>query len=475
VRNGEGGGVNGAAAGSDEGGVNGAAAGSGALGGTEAGSAGAYIAGGAGAIVAEAGSGGEGGAVSGTRRFTVRGKVLNIWNYPLPNVPVVIGDTRVETDADGYFTVEDVSAPYDVLFSAAYEDVGGVKFTTAWVYQGVTRDDPILHAGDTGHVYDGGELELLTTGTGDDSYIQVAYAAATPYGSRSKVANYWGASLGMLLSGATASPGTGHALSFFLDADGLPERYVAYDEQEILVNSAESSPDYVFDLTPPEPALPTGQIRGSITSRTSDQRVDAIWLEFASYASVELAQHVPTESSFDYLVPGLPDATVTLVASSGGQLSSDAWAIAYRAELSPGQNGIEIEIPAASALHGPIAGAEGGVGTEFTWDTSFAVSMLHITQHASKLRHLYVITSKKSATLSEAMYRLAGFEESPINEWTVETHAGCPDMDAATGAEGFLDPYARLTSGRGPQGPRRRTSGSFTAAPPRGLILLGAQ
>ncbi len=70
--------------------------------------------------------------------ITVTGKVITVIKLPISNSPVVItGRPATTTDANGSFTVTDVTVPYDVTVVMSDLKVG-------ITYRGLSRSDPTL-------------------------------------------------------------------------------------------------------------------------------------------------------------------------------------------------------------------------------------------------------------------------------------------------------------------------------------------
>jgi hypothetical protein len=71
-----------------------------------------------------------------TQTLTVTGKVLGYNGSAGAFLPILIGEQKTSTDASGNFSVSGVSSPYDLVVLQA-------STSNAYVYQGLTRPDPI--------------------------------------------------------------------------------------------------------------------------------------------------------------------------------------------------------------------------------------------------------------------------------------------------------------------------------------------
>ena len=89
--------------------------------------------------------GGEGGSSAGP----VRGKVVDLWGTPLPNITIEVAGQLGATDPKGEFDFADVPETYD---ASLVIQIQNPEHKLAWVYQGVTRRDP------TFQVYQGRQL-----------------------------------------------------------------------------------------------------------------------------------------------------------------------------------------------------------------------------------------------------------------------------------------------------------------------------
>jgi hypothetical protein len=76
------------------------------------------------------GGGGGGGGIS------VRGRVLDGTRQPIPSRTVLIGAQSAVTDATGNFSLDHVTAPYDLTVITIGQE------NAATIYQGLTRVDP---------------------------------------------------------------------------------------------------------------------------------------------------------------------------------------------------------------------------------------------------------------------------------------------------------------------------------------------
>jgi hypothetical protein len=247
-------------------------------------------------------------------------------------------------------------------------------------------------------------------------------------------------------------------LTYFADAKtGLPTSYSAYAAQPIDVDSSKFILDsLVFDLTPPSPPLAVNSIGGVVTSSTSQNRENLLWLWFDSNASIRLAQHEPTSSEFSYLVPELPASNITVAAAeSDGFMESSSYAIAYRSGISPGQSDVELDIPTPSELLEPAAAESVDATTVFSWQNQMPISVLMLWNIPER-RFIYVVTAEKQASVPEALFAATKFRQNAT--WLVHTYGTQPDMDATVLGEDFVPAYdgAGFPEGNG------RKSGSYT-------------
>jgi len=415
-------------------------------------------------------SGGSGGVTStggsgGGSAGTVRGKVVNHWLHPVAGVTVMLGDQETTTDGDGVFQFEAAPESYDVMIDLTYARYGSTG-RYGWVYQGVTRRDPTLQ------VYGGLDLRqtnVLVTPTNvtEEEGLVVAMALGGDYGR-------------YLREGATSSNSTvsyfgpaeitmyGHALSW-VETDGLPTDYIAYDSTPLLAfDSAVADPvTFVADLS--ETDITSGTISGSVTSPSSDARRNAVYVRFASNAQIQVVKDSSAiDGSFAYTVPSLPDASI-LVAAHEGDLYDGPRAVAYQNGLNPGETNVALEIPAPATLTAPSNGAQLADDTVFSW-SSEAQTFVWMFWSLWENEGMFVVTHQKELTIPTFANGLELVRPGDEYGWRVETHGNADSVDAMLGADGFMGDFNDIAYDE-PDGPGSGT-GNYTASAVRGVNTL---
>ncbi|WP_299426554.1 hypothetical protein [uncultured Meiothermus sp.] len=88
--------------------------------------------------------------------ITVIGKVLTHDGKPGAFLPVLVADQKTATDASGNFSAADVAIPYDLVVLQASRN-------QAYVYEGLSRRDPIVLVSGSGSTYDNASEVTLTS------------------------------------------------------------------------------------------------------------------------------------------------------------------------------------------------------------------------------------------------------------------------------------------------------------------------
>ncbi len=418
----------------------------------------------------EAGAAGEG--VGGTAGEagggtigdpTVRGHVMDLWRMPVPNAPVGIGDVTTTTDVDGNFVIENVPPEYDasVIVQLNYRSYG-------WVYQGLTRRDPTLQVYEGLRDAGGAEFQVShqNASFGTDSTWLLALGSEggswTEDQGDDATRDIWGYWVGP----NTMSWGV-HGL-LFRTAAGIPLGYDAYDTvTESVTDQDTRAVTFDFQAT----ALTTGTVGGTVTSPVSTQRVNRLFLRFASGAGMPVVREdTPGSGAYSYLLPDLPDSSITVAASHGPV--DGPYALAYRDGALPGDTGMDLEIPqAAATVVSPGANATNVTDTTnflFTKIDSGVGAFVVVIGGQYSETGLYIVTSKAQFTLSEFPVVAGAFSLASESDyaWWVESHGRPASVDAMAGPDGGLDSFGFLYTE--PIGPSRG-EGAYTSSNTRTL------
>jgi hypothetical protein len=169
-------------------------------------------------------------------------------------------------------------------------------------------------------------------------------------------------------------------------------------------------------------------------------------------------------ANFTYLVPSLPNASVTVMASEGDSFRGAA-SVAHRDGITNAQNTIPLELPTPPV---PVGG-QGAITPETTmsWSGSQKTYVWR-AESADWYEGVYVVTSRKSITMPTFAngFALRSGEEA---SWRVETHGNAATVDELAGPQGFADSFG-ASMGSGPSGPRR-DSGTYSISMSRRFTM----
>jgi len=390
--------------------------------------------------------------------ITVQGRIIDYWRHVVPNVPVTIGATTVNTDANGQFTISDVAPPYDVAFTIA-TIANNSPASYGWLYKGLTRVDPTLEVWDAFPNRSGNELTVQVAGIDFGNYPNNQLTIVAHGGSDGAFSTDVSAANSLKPStwyGPTSTTMTGHALTWLRASSSfsaLPTSYLGYDTQSVsLAHMGNSSVSY--DLTPQ--TIPSGTIAGAVTPAASGgARENGLYVRFSSHANIRVVLDSSQPTAFSYLVPTLAGGNITLAATQG-YWSTPPYAVVHRDDLSAGQTGIALAVPTESSLVSPSTGATSvDASTLFEWSGSakvFVWSLVSDTDYKS----IFVVTTEQRGTIPA----LPSGPTLPANgacSWYVETNGSFQSVDEATGNGGMLDAF-----GTGEPWGAWRSNGSFT-------------
>ncbi len=405
-----------------------------------------------------AGLGGEGGA--GGTDSTVRGRVIDFWRHPIPNIPVEVNGTVTTTDDDGEFEIADVPAVYDASFIVASVGKHG-PFTHGWVYQDLTRRDPTLQVY-SGLPHQSVLVNLVGENVVETDQPRLRYSISSPHGTFSGYSSNPTAASpsGVDWYGPSEATATVHALLMQLDSDtGLPADYAAYDSSLVaLVPGA--PPTVTLDLSPDE--LPTGNLLGTVTGLVDPSRDNRVYVRFPTGGSIELLWDTAGPNSFSYLVPTLPQGSLTVSASvtdTNGGLS-----VAHQDGLSAGSDPVTLTLPTPSSLSVPATGTTGVDSTTRFRFVGSPDSDAYVVVMSSDFDNtaLFIVTSREEFTIPEVVGGDFQLRLDDLTYWWVETHGDAGSVDEQAAPGGFLDAFS-FTSIPEPLG-TRFGSGSYTSS-----------
>jgi hypothetical protein len=257
-----------------------------------------------------------------------------------------------------------------------------------------------------------------------------------------------------------------HAIRLVNSASpALPTSYLAHATAPLALDD-NATTSFTLDLASAAP-LANGVVSGDVTGGGAGTRVNHVFVRFPDDAAVQVLSHYSTADAFSYLVPSIPNASIT-VAAARSSLAYPPFAVAYREGVAPGQDNVDLEIPVPATLGTPAANATNvDATTMFSWSGPDQVYMF-AAKRVNFAETYYVITAHKQATLPLAHVSVPGYVANTAYTWSVRTHRPFATVDDATGAEGYLDSYCydRLRGPRRGSGSHTQTGNStFTSAP----------
>jgi hypothetical protein len=449
---GEAGGTGGALGG---GGTGGTQEPSGGTGGTEpsGGTGGTEPSGGTGGAGTTGGSGGSGGGDAAT----VHGRVIDFWGHLIPGIPVDVDGTLTQTDENGAFVVQDVSPQYDASLA--------ISLTTrsyGWVYQGLTRRDPTLQ------VYTGlekrwGDFTVSQQNGSFDTNRTFTVAFGSPDGSEMHDGiGDNGVTTDTPWYGPAQTTATAHGLLWQYDGTHLPTSYVAYDSRLVAL-AEDSSAEFELDLT--SETIASGNVMGSVVPVTSADRENAAFVRFNTGAMIEVARDSTGPDSFTYLVPTLPNGSISVSASEGNPYSN-SFSLAHADGLAGGATAT-LTLPSPASLVLPASGTTGVTAStpfQFAPGEGSGGAYLVAISSVDYYNALFIVTAEERFTLPTVAQGAYVLMADEVFEWWVETHGNQATVDEMAGPDGCLDSFSLFMDR--PAGPRQG-DGEFTMAAAR--------
>lgn len=399
-------------------------------------------------------------------RIVVAGRVIDFYRHPVPDVPVSVGEQTVTTDADGRFSIAGVTPPYEVslLLSFARD---GLAARYGYVYQDLTRPDPTLqvYTALQQRAVDSLDLSFDIPNFEADPQRAVIFGFASPDtefadGSRSNGSVSILGGLGW--GGAVSTSGNAHALLVSrpggTSAEGAaPFAYEAHQTTPLV--AVDDTVAAVSFQMPTGGALDVATISGQVSGDTLGDRTNVVALRFADGTALPLIEESSAGEAFGYLVPNLPDTSITLAVSQG---FFAPYAVAWR-EVAAGEAGLSLGLPSPVRLDAPQPDAIVSPDTRFSWSSPSGGARTFLW-HAELVddtiyQGIFVATARTEIALPSFGSAL-DLPPRSISVWSVETHGDLPDVDAMTGPEGFLDAFS-VPPQTYPYGPRRG-AGSYT-------------
>lgn len=398
----------------------------------------------------------------------IKGKVIDYFGNPVAEAVVACNDTTTVSGSDGEFELPSVAeGAYSISVVVEVERVEGIE-RAGYLFVGLTRRNPTLQVvrglpeerGDITRNVDGVTFPLPST-------EQIPFDFASSHGGLSGVLDSDGATSAAAWEGPSEVSGDVHAIRLerATTAPQLPTEYLAHDSAPLAV-AAGSETSFTLDLGS-SGVLASDTISGTVTGFGPGARRNQVFVRFIDDAAVQVVDHDMPEAAYEYLVPSIPNASITLAAMRGN-LASPPYAVRYRDGIAPGVSGVDLDVPLPPTQVAPDHQAEGvNDTTVFSWTGPDIVYMFY-AKRMGVLEYYYVITTAKQITLPLAEPDFPALSAGTTYFWYVATHHEHATVDAATGPFGYLDGYCtgRLRGPNGGSGAHTQTQlRSFSAAP----------
>jgi hypothetical protein len=427
-----------------EGGTGGTETGGGGSGGDETGGGG--VTGGSGGETSEggvagmAGDAGEGGA----HAIAVHGRVIDRLRHPYPGIRVQIGSELATTDDAGYFTIANVTPPYDASF------VISDPYLQVWSYQGLHRADPTLQV----------ETEVFPYKS--TNYYNITISAPPfplPEGTKAKFG--WGSpdgkynydfsdsssggvqALSASWSGPNSTQGAAHVLKWTTATDAgsseMPVAYGGYDTAPAtLVDGA--TVETTLDLTK-NPTIPSATLSGTVTagSLNANPHLDA-YVKFPSGAAIKIVNDYAPKGTFGYVTPKLTGATISVVYYAGDNYDYP-FSLVHKHGLAPDQTGVALALPEPPKPSFPADSTNVMVTstTDFGWTGPDVTYVLCFFVDGTRFR---VVTDKKQGRFPKIPDGSGiTIPASKEGGWWLEINGPYTSIDLAAGPQGLLDTF----------------------------------
>ncbi|KFA94681.1 hypothetical protein Q664_01205 [Archangium violaceum Cb vi76] len=376
----------------------------------------------------------------GGSTFTVAGKVLAGEGQPIEGTSILIpgnGRQAVALDSTGSFSIEGVTAPYDVI-------VVQRAHRSATVYKGLSRRDPTLpfitNAEETG----GSKATLEGTITGgstpydDDVPTHVEFVSAngsggteaSPEGTYSTEVNW---------SGSSSITGSLFAIQLESSSPFLPPTgYLGYGRRDnVTLNAGTTSSAIDVAMN----SVTSARLAGTITAPADYAlAMISVGLMPEQNINLDLFRAFETSSAFDYVVPNIPQSTLSMeVMAVKGDVSdpeNGAISILYKKGLTAGTSNAALVLQEPSRPGQPADGATVVTRTtEFSW-TAFTGG-IHMVQFQEKEPAagtspytVSVFTSGTQTTLPDLSTVDMGLPANTRFTWRVQGIAPVASMNA---------------------------------------------
>ena len=369
--------------------------------------------------------------------ITVTGTFVALNNLPVAGAGISIGAKNAITDANGSFTISNVTPPYDLV---------AVSGKVGVVYQGLTLTSPtiVLYNSlptlpNTGTVM--GSVSPTTLLTAANYTTSVAWGSPeTTIFADSNSFSTNPFSLTLDWFGPASTTGNLHVLQWLNNSTtNLPTSYSGYQTKSGVVVAASGTTSNQ-DMT--MGSVTSANLTGTLTVPTAYSPVfNVLTLTWGDGATMILAADSgPPGSTFNYVMPSGVGATVTILAlaTSTGVASG-----AFMSGLAPNATNVSMVVPAASTQGIPADAATGITTAQaFTW-TPFAggIDLVIFQPNLSTDPTYYVFTAATTTTIPDLSAQALGLPTGAHSySWYVYGLAPFATLNAFASAN-YLTPF----------------------------------
>lgn len=361
--------------------------------------------------------------------ITVSGTVLDFAGQPAPNATVLIfGKGTVITDADGEFSVSDVTVPYDAAVI-----ISGGGTSGAVVYRGLTRSDPtLLFFGGGGSSFSATVDGTISGGgipSGLNHVARVAFGSPETSDSTSADVITGLYSENIFWQGPSSTTGNLHALHWEQTAAApfVPVAFKGYGVKtgvSLSDGGTFSGQDITMIGVSEESISGTISLPAGYSLSGKSLNVD-----FGDRASIGLFSDSSATTSFNYLTPDIAGATMRLAVSATHP--SGAFSSSTVAGLAPDASGISVDLPAAPTLSVPVNAATGvDTDTNFGWSNFAGGVHFVMFQPAAATDPVFIVfTADANTSIPDLSAQGLGLPPAANYQWAVIGIAPIADMD----------------------------------------------
>lgn len=372
--------------------------------------------------------------------WLVRGKIVDFWGHPVPDVMLDVGGVASAAATDGTFRAYGVSEVYDLSFVVRID--GEAIETYGWTYQGLTSREVVLP------VYRGlpprrASLHLELPAVDGGTFPCGAMALGGQRGHDAFSIYQRSTPVSVVWRGVDVLPLNVQSLFWQAsDADcKVPVEFLGWRQDE-----ATLYPGGDVTLALPDPnvsnAVGTSNIETVVRSDDEGTLTTSLFLRFANGASVPVSSQTTTSGvSTSFAVPVVDDTTLIVAGTRTGDAVAN-YAVDYTSFAAGTSLEVELRPEASPSLVQPAAEARLSPGARlFRWQPDNHVAILAVTKHEG-FTEQFVVTSNNQIQLPDLSH--LGFVPEPDApfSWTVEFHGAAPTVEEWLETELPLDPFS---------------------------------